>query len=121
MNLIQGRQVRLNVFATSEYPSHIVELFDLYRPENATFDRNTGIFRWTAISGEYYLSIGARDTTYNLISKHDITFYVQANAPSTVTPNSGRNTTVTTTSGSNNLVKEANFIITILGLTVLFG
>ncbi|CAF3977564.1 unnamed protein product [Rotaria sp. Silwood2] len=111
MNLTQGKQVSLNISATSEYPSHVVELFELHRPVNATFDRNTGIFRWTAISGEHYLSIGARDTTYNLISKHDITFYVQANAP----------ITVTTTSGSNNLVKEANFIITILGLTLLFG
>ncbi len=35
---------------------------------------------WTAIKGEYYLSIEARDTISNLTSKHDITFNVNATA-----------------------------------------
>ncbi|CAF4000147.1 unnamed protein product [Rotaria sordida] len=111
MNLTHGQQMNLNVSATSEYPSHIVELFELHLPTNATFDRNTSIFLWIAIKGEHYLSIEARDKTYNLTSKHDITFYVKANDPIVVTPSSG----------SNSLVKKTTFIIIILGLTLLFG
>ena len=76
MNLTVGAQVYLNMSASSEYPSHIVGLVELHRPENATFDQHTGIFQWTAIKGEHYVSIEAHDRTFNLTSKHDIVFNV---------------------------------------------
>ncbi|CAF1556505.1 unnamed protein product [Rotaria sp. Silwood1] len=127
MNLIHGNKINLNISATSEYPSNVVQLFELHRPANATFNQYTGIFQWTAIKGEEYLSIEARDITYNLRSRHDIAFYVKANDVTTTT--TARTTTArttitartTTSSASNHLVKETNVIITILGLIVLFS
>ncbi|CAF5015570.1 unnamed protein product, partial [Rotaria sp. Silwood1] len=111
MNLTHGAHVYLNVSATSEYSSHVVELFELHRPEHAIFNRNTGIFQWTAIKGEHYLSIEALDKTYNLKSKHDITFAVKViDDENTAAPGKG----------NNNHVNEANFIILIIGLNVLF-
>ncbi|CAF3445492.1 unnamed protein product, partial [Rotaria sp. Silwood2] len=111
MNLIHGEQVYLNVSATSEYLVHVVALTDLHRPENATFNQNTGIFQWTAIKGEHYLSVEALDKIYNLKSKHDIIFYVKV---------SDDETTVASGNGNNNQVNEVNFIILIIVLNFLF-
>ncbi|CAF1158061.1 unnamed protein product [Rotaria sordida] len=111
MSLTHGAHVYLNVSATSEYPSHVVKLFELHRPEHATFNYNTGIFQWTAIKGEHYLSVEALDETYNLKSKHDITFYVKV-IDDGITAAPGK--------GSNNQVNEVNFIILIIGLNVIF-
>ncbi|CAF3726113.1 unnamed protein product [Rotaria sordida] len=111
MTLTHGAHVYLNVSATSEYPSHVVKLFELHRPEHSTFNYNTGIFQWTPIKGEHYLSVEALDEIYNLKSKHDITFYVKV-IDDGITAAPGK--------GSNNQVNEVNFIILIIGLNVIF-
>ncbi|CAF3630933.1 unnamed protein product [Rotaria sp. Silwood1] len=60
MHLRHGEQVNLNLLASSEYPSHVVELIVLHRPASSTFDNNTGLFKWTALNGEYYVSVRAQ-------------------------------------------------------------
>jgi hypothetical protein len=110
MNQTHGDPVNLVISASSEYPSHIVELFALHQPTTATFDRNTSIFKWTAVEGEHYLSVEARDTTYNLTSKHDIIFYVKGINKPIIVPNNG----------GNGQFHQANFIISMLGIIVLF-
>jgi hypothetical protein len=110
MNLKHGDPVSLSISASSEYLSHIVELSELHRPENAIFERNTGIFNWTAIAGEHYLSIEARDTTYNLKSKHDIKFNVNGTGKPIISPGNG----------CNSQLNEATFIVLILAMIVRF-
>jgi hypothetical protein len=110
MNKTHGDPVNLVISASSEYSSHVVELSALHLPKNSTFDRNTGIFKWTAVEGEHYISIEARDTTYNLTSKHDIIFYVKAVGKPIIDPNNG----------GNGQFQQASFIISIFGILVLF-
>ncbi|CAF1088547.1 unnamed protein product [Rotaria sp. Silwood1] len=122
MHLRHGEQVNLNLLASSEYPSHVVELIVLHRPASSTFDNNTGLFKWTAINGEYYVSVRAQLKGSDFISKHDIDFYVKASDATNTTSTSCRSTTTMTRySSSNYLVQQAMIIISIFGLTLLLG
>ncbi|CAF3666345.1 unnamed protein product [Rotaria sp. Silwood1] len=131
-DLIDGQQFILTTSAKSEYLSHTVKLSPLHQPTNSTFNPTTGVFLWKAIKGEHYLSIEARDMTYNLTSKHDIVFYVEPKVtmvvptrsssisikPSPTTVSSIRVKPPSTT--SNGKKNQATFIISIFGMICLF-
>ena len=139
MDLKHGDPVHFIISATSDNPSHAVGLFVVNLPVNSTFNSTTGSFNWTAIKGEHYVSIEARDQVSNVTSKHDINFNVNAadepfttpnatNASST-TPNATdassttRNVTESTTKsnyGVNNQLNYASFIVSILGMIICF-
>ena len=89
MNLQVFQAVKLNISASSEYPTHTIELSILHQPVNSTFDTRTGLFIWNATTGEHYVSIEARDINTNLKSKHDIEFYVNGTIKPIVNPNIG--------------------------------
>ncbi|CAF3883752.1 unnamed protein product [Rotaria magnacalcarata] len=121
MNLRHDDQINLNLSASSEYPSHIVELIAIVTPANSTLNQTTGIFTWKAIKGEHYLSIRARDKNSTLTSKHDIDFNVKANDDININSTTKRITATTTArrSASNNLVQEVMIIISMLGLEII--
>jgi hypothetical protein len=117
-DLQPGRQVYLVINAASEDLSHAIELSELHRPVNSTFDRNTGIFNWTAIKGEHYLSIEALDTISHLKSNHDISFNV--NAANEFTVNTTVKPTIRPNNGRNNQLNHACFIVSIVGMIIRF-
>ena len=90
MDLKQAEQVDLIISASSEYPSHAVELSVLHQPEKSVFDTKTGVFKWTATTGEHYLSITARDAKTDLQAKHDIQFNVNGTSTLVVNSDIGR-------------------------------
>ena len=120
MNLNRRELVHLNMSASSEYPSHTIKLILLHLPQNATFNNVTGIFRWIAITGEHYLSIEARDTTYNLSSTRDIAFNVKDGNEMTTNPTTSRRSTTTHRNSSHNHFSGINYLVFIIAIFILF-
>ena len=87
MLLNASNLVLLKISASSEDEGHTVQLSALHLPKNGVFNPSNGVFNWTALEGEDYLRIQARDTTNNLTSKHDIAFRVTAVLPTTTARN----------------------------------
>ncbi|CAF1459823.1 unnamed protein product [Rotaria sordida] len=72
-----GEQIHLIIDATSNYSMSVIVLSADHLPRDATFNTQTKVFQWTAIEGEDYVRIRAKDSTYNLTSTHDIVFQVK--------------------------------------------
>lgn len=127
MSLNENNSVNIIITASSEYPSHAVQLSALHLPTNATFNNVTGSFKWKVIKGEHYVSIKARDTTNNLISKHDITFFVNVLAESTTTTQSSTSklsTNKPTTkpgNGSYSCFNGIDYFILMFAIIILFS
>jgi hypothetical protein len=109
MNLKHGDHVQINMSASSEYPLNIVKISALHLPQNAKFDMNTYIFNWVAIKGQDYISIQADDITYNLKSKHDISFNVKDTGIPIIDPGNS----------SNSRFNGINYLILILAMIIL--
>jgi hypothetical protein len=78
MQVKDGDRIHLKMDASSEYPSSVINLSPVHLPQGATFNTEAGIFNWTAVAGEDYVRIQALDTTYNLMSTHEIVFRVES-------------------------------------------
>ncbi|CAF3942552.1 unnamed protein product, partial [Rotaria sp. Silwood2] len=77
MKAKHGERIHLTIDATSNYSTSVIVLSANHLPNGATFNIQTKVFEWTAIEGEDYVRIRAKDSTYNLTSTHEIVFQVE--------------------------------------------
>ncbi|CAF4981966.1 unnamed protein product [Rotaria sp. Silwood1] len=77
MKAKHGERIRLTIDGTSNYSTSVIVLSADHLPNGATFNIQTKVFEWTAIEGEDYVRIRAKDSTYNLTSTHEIVFQVE--------------------------------------------